>query len=227
MQIVQAEEGTRQVFFDELQRAARGLDADLDEDAGWLLDVIARGLNEPWRLPQLRQHAAGALRRRRVAEERLAGHAGSQNIGVVLGVLLPRPSLFELEHPPANIRREHAMLETFGPSQLLQPDFPQPPEVPRQRAGFAFNAVLAEVLQQVVVGVDSVERRVRRMRLVQVPEQVVDEVRQRFGNDHGSRWYNTRFHAVLPGCPVRCSSSPRRSATSTTSPRGPYGCCVR
>ena len=40
----------------------------------------------------------------------------------------------------------------------------------------------AEVLEQVVVRVHAVERRVRRMRLVEIPEQVVDEVRKRFGN---------------------------------------------
>ena len=44
----------------------------------------------------------------------------------------------------------------------------------------------AEVLEQIVVRVDAVERRVRRMRLVEVAEQIVDEMRKRFGNGHGS-----------------------------------------
>jgi hypothetical protein len=89
------------------------------------------------------------------------------------------------------------VLETFGLGQLLQPDFLQPAKVAGQRAGFAVDPVLTEVLEQVVVGVDTVERRVRRMRLVQIPEQVVDEVWQRFGDDHVCKWYNMRFYPVF------------------------------
>ena len=65
------DERARQVVVDELQRAAHRLDADLDEDAGRILDVVARRLDEPRRLAQLREHAAGALGGRRVGEERL------------------------------------------------------------------------------------------------------------------------------------------------------------
>ena len=68
--------------------------------------------------------------------------------------------------------------------QLVQPDFLQPAEIAGQRARFSFDSLLAEVLQQVVVRVDPVERRVRRMRLVQVPEEVVDEMGQRLGSNH-------------------------------------------
>ena len=42
-------------------------------------------------------------------------------------------------------------------------------------------AVPAEVLEQVVVRVNAVERRDGRMSLVQVAEVVVDEVRKRLG----------------------------------------------
>ena len=42
----------------------------------------------------------------------------------------------------------------------------------------------AEVLEQIVVRVHAVERGVRRMRLVQVAEQVVDEMRKGFGSNH-------------------------------------------
>ena len=45
----------------------------------------------------------------------------------------------------------------------------------------------AEILEQIVVRVDAVERGVRRVGLVEVPEQVVHEVRQWFGNGHGSQ----------------------------------------
>ena len=42
------------------------LEADLDEDAGRILDVVAGGLDQARHLPQLREHAAGALGFRRV-----------------------------------------------------------------------------------------------------------------------------------------------------------------
>ena len=50
--------------------------------------------------------------------------------------------------------------------------------------GFAVDRLAAEVLEQIVVRVHAVERRVRRMRLVKIAEQIVDEVRKRFGSDH-------------------------------------------
>ena len=83
-------ERARQIVVDELQRAAHRLDADLDEDAGRILDVVARRLNQARRLPQLRQHAAGALGRRRVREQRLAGQARREDVGVELRVASPR-----------------------------------------------------------------------------------------------------------------------------------------
>ena len=49
------------LVLDELQGAAHRFDADLDEDARRLLDVVARGLDEARGLPQLGQHAAGTL----------------------------------------------------------------------------------------------------------------------------------------------------------------------
>jgi len=66
MQIVHVTERAGQIFFDELQRAAHRLDADLDEDARRILDVVARGLQQPRRLTQLRQHATRAFGRRGV-----------------------------------------------------------------------------------------------------------------------------------------------------------------
>src|SRR5262249_38557661 len=88
VQVVDVAERARQIVLDELQRSAHRLDADLDEDAGRFLDVVARGLNEPRRLPQLRQDAARALRGGRVGEERLAGDTRREDVGVVLRVAL-------------------------------------------------------------------------------------------------------------------------------------------
>jgi ATP-dependent protease HslVU (ClpYQ) ATPase subunit len=52
--------------------------------------------------------------------------------------------------------------------------------------GLGFDRRAAQILKQVVVRVNAVERRIGGMRLVQVAEKVVDEMRQRFGNGHGS-----------------------------------------
>ena len=58
-----------------------------------------------------------------------------------------------------------------------------------QACGFPDASVSVEFdepRQQVVVRVDPVERRVRGTGFVEVPQEVVDEMRQRFGNGHGS-----------------------------------------
>ena len=66
--------------------------------------------------------------------------------------------------------------------------------------------------------VHAVERGVRRMGFVEVRQQVVDKMREWFGNDHGIRqWYN-KLSATE--CRARCTWSRRRSATSRTSRRG-------
>jgi hypothetical protein len=49
---------------------------------------------------------------------------------------------------------------------------------------FALDPVAAEVFEQIVVCMHPVERRVRGMRLMQVAEEILDEVRERFGRDH-------------------------------------------
>src|SRR5262245_63934505 len=94
--VVDARERARQIVVDELLRAAEGLDADLDEYARRILDVVARGLDEARNLPQLREDAAGPIRRRRMREQRLAGQARRDDVSVKLRVLLPGPHLFEL-----------------------------------------------------------------------------------------------------------------------------------
>ena len=99
MEVVEAAERARQIVVDEAQRAAHALEPDLHEDAGGILDVVARRLDQPRHLAQLREHAAGALGERRVVEQRLPGEARREQVGVVLRVALPRPDLFELEEP--------------------------------------------------------------------------------------------------------------------------------
>ena len=88
--VVDVGKRARQIVVDELEGAAHRLDADLDEDAGRILDVVARRLNQPRRLAQLRQDAAGALGGGRVGEQRLAGQARREDVGVELRVASPR-----------------------------------------------------------------------------------------------------------------------------------------
>ena len=184
MQVVDAGEGAGQVGLDELQRPAHRLEADLDEDARGILDVVARGLNQAGRLPQLREHAAGAFGRGRMREQGLPGDARRKGVGIVLRILFPRPNLFELEHPAAQIGSEHAVLEPLGRGQPLAVDFLEPSEIPGERMRLAVDRLAAEVFQKIVVRVDAVECRRGRVGLVEILEQVVDEMRQRFGRDH-------------------------------------------
>ena len=68
--------------------------------------------------------------------------------------------------------------------QRFRVDFVEAAQVAGERAGLGFDRLPAEILQQIVVRVHAVERRVGGMGLVEVAEQIVDEVRQRFGSDH-------------------------------------------
>src|SRR5207247_5029599 len=68
--------------------------------------------------------------------------------------------------------------------QPFRVDFLETTQVPGERARLALDALLAQVFEQIVVRVNAVERRVGRMRLVKISEQVVDEVGKRFGSDH-------------------------------------------
>jgi hypothetical protein len=133
-----------------------------------------------------------ALSRRRVREQRLAGEARRQDVRVVLRILLPRADLLQLEHARLDVRAEHALLEAFDGGERVAADLVHAAQVAGERVRFAFDALLAQVLEQIVVRMDTVERRVRGMRLVEITEQVVDEVRKWFGNDHVSRLITSR-----------------------------------
>ena len=181
VQIVEIAERARQILVDEPQRAAHALEADLDEDAGRILDVVARRLHQPRHLPQLRQHAAGALGERRVVEQRLAGQAGRQDVGVVLGAALPGPDLLELEQPRADVRVERRPLEPLDVGQPRRDRWRRAAGRSRRGRGSARRSPDGPVLEQVVVQMDAVERGVGGMDLVEIREVLVDEVRQGFG----------------------------------------------
>ena len=139
VQIVDVGERARQIVVDELQRAAHRLDADLDEDAGRVLDVVARGLDQARRLAQLRQHAARALGGRRVGEQRLAGEARREQVGVELRVALPGAHRLELEHPRPQVRGQHPVLEPLDAGQRVAVDLVEAAQVAGERVRFAVD----------------------------------------------------------------------------------------
>ena len=117
--VVDARERARQIVVDEFLRAAEGLDADFDENARRILDVVARGLDEARNLAQLREDAARPIRCRRMREERLTRQTRRDDVSIKLRVLLPGPHLLELEHPRADVAGEHATLEPLDVGQPL------------------------------------------------------------------------------------------------------------
>ncbi len=176
VQVVQAGERPRQIVFDEPLGASQALETHLDEDAGRVLDVVARGLHETRHLPQLRQHAPRALGERRVVEEDLPGEAGRQQVAVVLGVALPRSNRLELEQPGADVRVERRALDPLGFRQARGIDGRQPPREAAERADLLVDGGAAEILEEVIVEMDAVERRIGGVNLVQPRQILVDEM---------------------------------------------------
>ena len=129
VQIVERAEGARQILVDEPQRAAQALEADLHEDAGRILDVVLRRLNEARHLAQLGHDTPGALGERGVVEQRLAGEARRQHVGIVLGIALPGAHRLELEEPRADVGLEGRPLE---PLDVRQPRRIDGREAPRE-----------------------------------------------------------------------------------------------
>ncbi len=132
-------------------------------------------------------------------KQRLACQARRDDVGVVLGVTLPGAHLLELEHAALDVGTQHAVLEPFDAGETVRVDVAEPPQVAGERARLGFNRGPAEILQQIVVGVYAIQGRVGGVGLVQVPEQVVHEVRQRFGNGHGSHDGTINLPLFMPG----------------------------
>ena len=182
MQVVEIGERARQIVVDEPQRAAQALEADLDEDAGRILDVVARRLHQARHLPQLRQDPARALGERRVVEQRLAGQAGRQDVGVVLRTALPGPDLLRARTAApgcsaSSAGRSSRSMSVSRAGSIAARRRAKPPSV----ADLRVDRRTAQVLEQVVVQMDAVEGGVGGVDLVQIREVFVDEVRQGFG----------------------------------------------
>ena len=184
VQIVDITKGPGQVVLDEPERAVEGLDADLDEDAGRVLDVVAGRLNQPRCLPKLRQHAPRALGRRCEAEKRLRRQAGRQGIRVQLRVFFPGPDLFEVEHPRLDVVGEHGLLGLFDLGQAGRVDLAQPSRKAGEGAQVGVDRGSSQIFEQVVVRVDPVQRGDSGTAFLQITQVVVDEMRQRLGRIH-------------------------------------------
>ncbi len=176
MQVAEVAERPRQVVLDEAERPAQAFEPDLDEDAGRILDVVARGLHQPRDLAQLREDAARAFRERGVVEERLAGEAGGERVGEELRAALPGADRLELEEPRPDARLEGRPFEPLDVGQPGGVDGGEPPGKPAERADLRVNRGPAEILEQIVVHVNAVEGGRRGVDLVEVRQVLVDEV---------------------------------------------------
>ena len=76
------------------------------------------------------------------------------------------------------------MLEPLDGRQRFGLDLVEATQIAGQRVDLALDRLAAQILQVIVVRVHAVERRVGRVRLVKIGEQIVDEMGQRFRNDH-------------------------------------------
>jgi hypothetical protein len=181
VQIVDIRERSRQVVVDEPQGASQALEAQLHENAGGILDVVASRLHQPRRLPQLREHSPGALGERRVLEQHLARQAGRQDLGIRLQAPFPRPHAFQLEETGTDAGLEGRTLQAFDLGQALRIDGGESTSETAELPHLRIDRLAAEVLQQVVVRVDPVEGRHRGMELVEVGQVLVDKMRKGFG----------------------------------------------
>ena len=181
VQVAQVGKRPRQIVVDEAERAAKAFQPDLDEDAGRILDIVARRLHQARDLPQLGEDATRALGERRVVEERLSGEAGRERVGEELRAALPRAHLFELEDTRPDARLERRPLEPFDVGQPRRVDRRQPAAKAAERPDLGINRRSTEVLEQVVVHVDAVEGGRRGVDLVEVRQVLVNEVRKGFG----------------------------------------------
>ncbi len=181
MEVVHARERARQVLLDELQDPLQRVEANLGEDARRLLHVVARRLDQARRLAQLRQHAARPLVLGSIREDRLGGQARRQDVGVELRVSLPRPNLFDFEDPGPDVRGDDRMLDALDLGEPLQRNLVEPAGEAGQCARLHFERTPAQILEQVVVRVHAVEGGACRLRFVEIPQVVVDEMMKWFG----------------------------------------------
>ena len=194
VQVLQVAECARQVALDEGQQSLERLDADLDEQPRRLGDVLPRRVEQPRHLPQLRTHAPRPLCQVGVGEEGLPGEALRQYVGVVERIALPAAHLLEGEQMTANPVAEHPPLHRLDRCQCGGVDAVESARPAAELADAGVDGRPAQVLEQVVVGMDAVSRRSRRVHLVDIGKVLLDEVRERFGDLAGDRLAHRTCH---------------------------------
>ena len=204
---MQAAERPRQIRLDEALGASQALEPDLDEDPRRILDVVAGRLHQARHLVQLGDDTARTLGERRVVEEDLPGEARREQIAVVLRVALPRPHRLELEQPRADVRVERGALKPLHVGEPRRIDRAEPPRERAEVADLPVDRRAAEILDQIVVKVNAVKRRVCRVHFMEPRKVLVHEMRQRFGRIH-------LVESAPRAWPASCMWSPRPSATS-------------
>ena len=215
MQIIERRERAREIRLDEPQDASPGLETHLDVDSGAVLDVVARGLHESRHLPQLRDDPAGPFGLRSIGKQRLAREARSDDFRVDLGVAVPRPEHLQLVHPRLDVRRDDRMLDLFDRGEERRIDLMEAAAEPGERADVRVDGGATQVLEQVVMNVDSVQpglagqtsragtRGSRRRSGETAPMGTCPLIRWRsvsqLGERSSSQWYNNLPSIAMSG----------------------------
>src|SRR6185503_4879185 len=160
MEVVERRERPREVRLDESQDSAPGLQTDLDVDARAILDVVLGGLHQPRYLPQFRDDASGTFCLGCIGKERLAGQTGPDHLGIDLWIPVPGPDYLQLVHPGFDVRRDDRMLDLFDRGKQRRVDLMEAPAEPRQRPYVGVNGGTTQVLEQVVMDVNTIQPRV-------------------------------------------------------------------
>ncbi len=138
---------------------------------------------------ELRDDAACALAGRRVRKQRQPRQARRDELGVVLRVTLPGANLLELVNAASDMGFDHRALEALDGRQAGRIDGTQAAGKRPQLAQLVLDGAPRQILQEVVLGVDTIERGGRRRDLVQEGQVVIDEMYQWLRGIHAShRW---------------------------------------
>jgi hypothetical protein len=90
------------------------------------------------------------------------------------------------------------LLEALDWRQRFSRDLLETPKVPRKGMRLTFDGMSTEILEQIIVGMDAIQRGVGRVCFVEVAQQVVHEMREGFENEHEC----SRGSAVCPDLPM-------------------------
>ncbi len=89
-----------------------------------------------------------------------------------------RPYLFEIEHARLDVRGDNGVLDAFGRWQRAGVHLAKAPSEPGKGPDVGVDTRAAQIFQQVIVQVGSVQGRQGRKHLVEIGEVVVDKMRK-------------------------------------------------